>query len=252
VILVSVAMIFGGLRLWVMAGWEKSQVVCLQEPVAKATERDWPAAIPRVTWRRRDRPVLKVLAMMVSTHFVGWLTLQLITSSLFSELLTSRSISILTALSILIMALPLLPFIPPLRPHLVSYPTPSYHPKRTEPQAPLHLILMAFNLCISSIVISITSVLNFSLAASLAVLLGLPLTLAKPMSPAGYLALLAITPMGLLWVAERLIGLDEVMRLFARTIWEWEVLGAWFLPFASVVYLPLVLQGMLVCVLPKE
>ena len=41
-------------------------------------------------------------------------------------------------------------------------------------------ILSALNLCLASTVISITTVLNFSLAAALAVILGLTLTLASP------------------------------------------------------------------------
>jgi len=139
-----------------------------------------------------------------------------------------------------------------LRNHLRSYPAHSYHPRAFTQRAPTHLVLKAFNLYISSIVISITAVLNFSLAAGLAVLLGIPLTLTKPLAPIRYLVLLGVTPKGLLYAVRWSLGEERLAALFARTIWEWQVLGAWFLPFACTVYLPLTLQALLICVMPVE
>lgn len=154
--------------------------------------------------------------------------------------------------SVVATAFPLVAYNPSLRDSLRSYPPHSYHPVSFALQAPTHLILSSFNLCISSIVISITSVLNFSLAASLAVLLGLPLNHARPSSLLAYATLFAVSPMGIWAFAAYRWGVGAVASVLSRTIWEWEVLGAWFLPFVCVVYLPLVLQGMLVCTLPTE
>ncbi len=53
-ILVSVAMMFGGLRLWTDAGW-----IRLSEEKGAAR------------WVTRPRPVLQVLTIMTSTHLVG-------------------------------------------------------------------------------------------------------------------------------------------------------------------------------------
>lgn len=105
-------------------------------------------------------------------------------------------------------------------------------------------ILKAINLCFASTVISITTVLNFSLAASLAILLGIPLSISSGSGPlpvkvaryAGY------TVLALGWL---LCG-DEVQK----AIWDWEILSVWFAPFVCVVYVPLLLQAGLVCLLP--
>ena len=118
--------------------------------------------------------------------------------------------------------------------------------------APLSMVLKAFNLCLTSAVISITSLLNFSLAASMAVALGIPLALTKPRSPLRFLGIICLTPMGLLALAIRIKGAEVVTMLFERTIWEWDVLGVWFLPFACTVYMPIVLQGAVVCLLPAD
>lgn len=251
-ILVSVSMIFGGLRLWVVAGWQRTMMVRVipdeNDTKEAGPKKQWPTAIPMTVWRRRDRPVIQVLAIMLVTHVIGYLVFLLVTAQFFF-----RKTPALSGLSSRLAFLPLLALHPFIRQYLTACPTPSYHPKKSAPQAPLHLILKAFNLYISSIVISITSVLNFSLAATLAVLLGLPLTLAGPTArPLRYLLVLAVSPMGLLAVASHIVGEQEVVRVLTRTVWEWQVLGAWFLPFACVVYLPLTLQGLLVCMMPRE
>lgn len=166
----------------------------------------------------------------------------------------SRQTIPLTALGLLIASAPLITIFPSIRRHLHSSPQHSWHPTSFPPRAPTYLILKAFNLYITSIVISITSVLNFSLAASLAILFGVPLALTKPRSIVGYVMMMTLTPMGLLALACRSTsyGVEGTLALFARAVWEWEVLGVWFLPFACTVYLPIALQGAIVCSLPEE
>lgn len=118
-------------------------------------------------------------------------------------------------------------------------------PGAQEATAPHYQILKALNLCLTSTVISITSVLNFSLAASTAVALGLPLSVACPSST----LLTRITKysiyafLGLGWL---LVGSEEVRH----AIWDWEVLGVWLAPFVCIVYTPLVMQAAIVCLLP--
>lgn len=101
--------------------------------------------------------------------------------------------------------------------------------------APVNMILKSINLCLASTVISITSVLNFSLATTLAILLGIPLIKSGPgkfrhIKAAGYCVL------GLGW----LIFLQQEVQ---EALWNWEVLGVWFAPFVCVVYVPLVVQA---------
>jgi GPI-anchor transamidase subunit GAA1 len=115
----------------------------------------------------------------------------------------------------------------------------------TTQTAPLSRVLNALNLCLASTVISITTVLNFSLAATLAAILGLSLSFASP--PQRFLVGLgkysAFVWLGFGW----LLWAPEETR---KAIWHWEVLGVWFAPFVCIVYAPLVLQAGVACLLP--
>jgi GPI-anchor transamidase subunit GAA1 len=107
--------------------------------------------------------------------------------------------------------------------------------------SPVHKILKSVNLCLASAVISITSVLNFSLAATMAVLLGIPLIASGPgklrhVKIAGYCVL------GLGWM----FFLRQEVH---QAIWNWEVLRVWFAPFVCIVYVPLVVQAAIATVL---
>ena len=97
------------------------------------------------------------------------------------------------------------------------------------------MVLKSFNLCLASTFISITSVLNFSLAATLAVSLGLPTILSGP-SKFRFVKYAGYSLLGLGWL---LFGGKEVQQ----ALWNWEVLGVWFAPFVCIVYTPLVLQA---------
>ncbi len=61
VILISVAMMFRGLRCWVDAGWK-------HDHPSKNNDSPSPNVI---TWSKRTRPVLHVLATMLATHLLG-------------------------------------------------------------------------------------------------------------------------------------------------------------------------------------
>jgi GPI-anchor transamidase subunit GAA1 len=105
------------------------------------------------------------------------------------------------------------------------------------PTAPLYMPLKAINMCLASTLISVSSVLNFSLAALLAVALGVPLSLASPsdslLSRGMKCAL--YTTLGLGWLA-----FDGEVK---QAIWDWQVLGVWFSPLVCLVYVPFVLQA---------
>jgi len=118
---------------------------------------------------------------------------------------------------------------------LASWKSPS--PGRAVQTAPLHTLLKAVNMCLASTLISVSSVLNFSLAALLAVTLGIPLTVASPSNSllargvkCGLYSTLAFG-----WLA-----FDAEVK---QGIWDWQVLGAWFSPLVCLVYVPFVLQA---------
>jgi GPI-anchor transamidase subunit GAA1 len=110
--------------------------------------------------------------------------------------------------------------------------------------APPSQLLHALNLCLASTVISTLTVLNFSLAATVSVLLGLPLSFAH----APRLLWLRITKytlyvfLGYGWL---LIGHEEIRD----ALWYWEILNGWFAPFVCIVYGPLALQAGIVSLL---
>lgn len=111
--------------------------------------------------------------------------------------------------------------------------------------APLWLVLKALNLCFASTVISTITVLNFSLAALLAVTLGLSLTFSSS-STSKLLSRLK----GLLYIslASGWLFLHQETQ---GAIWNWEILSVWFAPFVCLIYMPLVMQAGIVCALPR-
>ncbi|KAE9409536.1 Gaa1-domain-containing protein [Gymnopus androsaceus JB14] len=213
-ILISVAMMFGGLQVWVDAAWTKRQ--------SEESKGPEPALM---IWARRRRPVLQALFIMIGTHFFGAVTFFLLSSRWYN------SISIGPLL--LFPVTSLLPLV-----------VPSFIPQnRSDSVAPLSLVLKAFNLCLSSTVISIITVLNFSLAACLAVALGIPLSADslssnKAVQMVKYSAYLGLGIGWILW--------GDMTK---RMLWNWDVLGVWLLPFLCVVYFPLTLQAALVCII---
>ena len=82
VVIVSVAMMFGGLRIWVDAGWVKHQ-----QPIDKSA-----ATVPK--WNTRRRNVILPLVVMLATHVVGGIVFFVVTKSWFGVRTTvSRSIT---------------------------------------------------------------------------------------------------------------------------------------------------------------
>ncbi|KAH7913759.1 Gaa1-like protein [Hygrophoropsis aurantiaca] len=215
-ILISVAMMFGGLREWVDAGVTQQHYT--------TTSKGDKTPTTKVKWVPRSRPVLHALIIMIITHIMGIALFSLISTRWYMDSNSTCSLA-LVGLSL---------FLPSII--LQGIPQPS------STAAPVWMVLKSFNLCFASTIISITSLLNFSLAAALAVTLGLPLTLASPSSiaspPLIKYAFYCILATG--WLA-------LCPREVADAIWNWEVLGVWFGPFVCIIYVPLVIQASLVC-----
>ncbi|KAF8480712.1 Gaa1-like protein [Gautieria morchelliformis] len=227
-VIVSVAMMFGGLRVWVDAGWVKQQWSSEKVnhgPAGKAPK-----------WKTRRRNVIIPLVVMLATHVVGGITFFVVTNSWFLTRTDKTTYLPIIPLSLIVFSI--------LSALLTSdQPTNSQHDEPSP--APLSSLLKAFNLCFASTVISITSVLNFSLAAFLVILLGIPLSISSPTIGLTSKMAKAMSYFILLFP----IWWTLLATPMSQSIWDWQVLGVWFAPFVCIVYLPLVLQATVVCML---
>lgn len=255
VIMISVALMFTGLREWTSAGWTKVRVE--PEPASeKLSEDDRQAGVEAIKedWERRPRPVLRALLLMLLTHVSGaalfllhqkgWVSPFALfkpnTSSLFRF-----ALSISTHLTVLIgqwfSLQPIFAFFahePPFSAAPAPAPTSPFDP------APISSVLKAFNLFVASTLISVTSLLNFWLAALLCVVLGLPLTFLSVSASNTYTTK----------VIKAILLLECTMLLYNSTVtnstlWNWSVLGVWFAPLMSVICVPILFQASLACAL---
>jgi len=216
-VILSVAMMFSGLHEWVGAAW--------YETTGTISEKD-AAQDAKPAWTERPRPVLQALLVMTATHLGGVALFYLISLHWVSANYDTVSL-------LLFIAVVLLPIVALVSPH--SLPAKI---------SPLWKVLKAFNLCLASTVVSVTCVLNFSLAASVAATLSIPLILSSPSTSLQVRMgkYLLYTLLGFGWIMFR----EEVRT----AIWHWELMGVWFAPFMCIVYAPLVLQSALVSILP--
>jgi len=207
-VLVAATLMFGGLREWIKAGW-----VELEDGPGKGN-----VAVPK-KWVTRRRDLLDDFVVIAASHLVG-LTLFVTISRAWLDV------------SKVSLTIPLVCWIT-----LVLAPWKFSSRGDSVSTAPLHILLKAINMCLASTLISVSSVLNFSLAASLAVTLGIPLSLASPSEslPARGIKCALYTALAFGWLA-----FDAEVK---QGIWDWQVLGVWFSPLVCLVYVPLVLQA---------
>ncbi|KAF8969844.1 Gaa1-like protein [Flammula alnicola] len=219
-ILISVAMMFHGLSTWVEAAWvqESAEVVDSKQPGS-----------PTLQWRPRRRPVITVLCIMIATHFLGVM--------LFGVISTPFFMNNYRVLSPIVFAI--FTFIPLLALVLGT-------PITAKDAASVSTVLKALNLCFASTVISIITVLNFSLAASLTVVMGIPLVISSssPPIPLRVLKHIGYSLLGLGWLV-------FAQKQMLAAMWNWEVLSVWFAPFICIVYVPLLLQAGISCLIPS-
>ena len=243
-VLIGTALMFGGLGEWVNAGW--TQAVEDDEGDEK---KDADPEGPKVKWIRRRRDVLPVLGIMCATHGVGAILFTALSSTWFMKNQTVCHTALLLSITftehpvcLQTLTLPVIFFTALLPVAALLFPT-------SDPsnRAPLPTLLKSLLLCFASTIVSITSVVNFSLAAFLAVLLGVPLSLAASASsflPVRLSAYSVYVALALGWLT--------VWEEVRQAVWHWEVLGVWFAPFMCVVYVPLVLQAGIVSLLPPS
>ncbi|KAF8733706.1 hypothetical protein AX14_003630 [Amanita brunnescens Koide BX004] len=213
-LLISVAMMFGGLK-----AWNDTSLPSAIETKTKDTKHVQP---------KRKRRILNVLALMAYTHLLGALLFWLLTSTWYLN--RSPLVSVATFVVIVSSVVPI-----------------SRQLSDDAKDSLLSLSLKSFNLCTASTVVSITAVLNFSLASALALLLGIPLSISSPSDPAASLMkrIIKYVPYGVLALGWLFLAPVEV----EQALWDWTFLSVWFAPFVCIVYVPLVLQAGLVCLL---
>ncbi|KAI0032220.1 Gaa1-like protein [Vararia minispora EC-137] len=204
-ILVGAALMFGGLGEWTKAGWLE-----IVEVDGEKTRRQWVS---------RSRDLVPALQIVLATHILGAGTFWAVQRSL---VIRSPS-TYLPLIALVTMIAPLAILLLPVG--------------RAADRAPLHMLLKATTLCLASTAISVTSVLNFSLASLLAIVFGIPLTFAGP--ACSFTARLlkyffyAVLAVGWMWLH------DEVRD----ALLQWEMLGVWLAPVVCMLYTPFMIQA---------
>lgn len=257
-VIMSIAMTFGGLRLWVEAGWLQAQAVTASKD--QKSELSVTVEGPKL-WIKRSRPVVDAFILVGCTHLLGIFTLFALgtRSSVQAFTVSLRLVDSFCTYLILIQAYPIgylvtLAVITVIIPYLVVF-LPRANPVPSEKVAPLSIVLKSFTLCLCGTVTALLSLLNFSLAAVTVLLLGVPLSYIPPTRSSilraigAYFLLPLLTPPLIALAFIYFNGQTEVVRIGRMIIWEWKVLGVWTLPFAMVVYLPLVWQAQATCIL---
>ncbi|KAH8826974.1 Gaa1-domain-containing protein [Flagelloscypha sp. PMI_526] len=196
-ILVSVAMMFGGLRVWTDAGW-----ILLDNTEKKDGKQ----------WKRRQRPVLRALSIMGTTHVLGFGLFWLLSQSPLSAASNN-----LVALAFASLPALLLLFSPP--------PSPD--------QAPLSSVLKALNLCAAS-----TCHLRYYHRQFLPC--GMPQhRIRRPSFPFSIFASIVYAVFSLGWLV-------FTPHLTSQALWDWDVINVWFAPVLCLIYYPFLIQAGLV------
>ncbi|CUA74928.1 GPI transamidase component GAA1 [Saccharomyces cerevisiae S288c] [Rhizoctonia solani] len=242
-VIMSIAMTLGGLALWVEAGWFQAPAAISDEDQKSAIDDGEQVELSK-RWLKRSRPVVDAFALVGCTHLLGAAMLFALGTKASVRVFTDYPTSYLGLLSVVTALVPFL-----------LARLPRLNPSATENTAPLSIILKAFTLCLGGTVTALLSLLNFSLAATTVFLLGAPLSYLPPLKSSQLRSLgtccvlMLLTPPLAGLGFEYLNGRVELVRVVRTAIWEWKVLGVWTLPFAMIVYLPLVWQAIVTCIL---
>jgi len=211
-VVISTAILFSGLRSWVQAGWVEVPVPGNNSGETKGGQT--------TEWERRSRPSLQAVLIILATHAWG---VPLYFVSLW-EILPRLLALLCLCFSVLLAPL----FIDKID-------------LDTKKAAPIWMLLRSFNLCFASAIISATSVLNFSLAAVLAVLLGVPLSFSGPTDD-----VLTSLTLRLAYMLLAVFWFTPAWKVMDQAVWEWEFLGGYFAPFICIIYVPIVWQAVIV------
>ena len=228
-VVISTVILFSGLRSWVRAGWVEVQVRASKEGKVKGGRE--------VKWERRSRPSLRAVVIILATHALGVPLYLILSWQILPRLVRASPVPHVQRLtSFTQLGLAWLCFLVLLAPRFIDRID-----SNTTKIAPIWMLLRSFSLCFASAVISATSVLNFSLAALLAFLLGVPLSFSGPTDDA-----LTSVNLRLTYLLLAIFWFTPAWNVMDQAMWEWEFLGGYFAPFICIIYVPIVWQAVIV------
>ncbi|KAF8343901.1 GPI transamidase component Gaa1 [Cantharellus anzutake] len=223
VVLIGIGMELNGLHRWVSSGWK-------HHPEHGAVNR----------WTRQQRPVAVTCSIIAGTHIFGlllFLAMTYIPSQIWASFPKLLLVSMSAAMNL---------------PSIIGI----LHgpPSHAADKASISSVLHALTLCIAGTISCIISVLNFSFAACLVVLLGIPLSMIPRMTInsagriLGTIFFMMLMPVPIL-LSTGFVCEAQTIKTVLRLIWDWQVLESWFLPSVFCIYYPLVVQGCLAIIL---
>lgn len=244
-VLIGIYLELEGLWTWVASGWKFD--------------------VGTKKWGRVPRPVLGTLAIMTGTHLAGlFYFLALSSTSLSVSVVRTRHFFWPTLLfpdahidnyvQANVIGLVLSSFLTALLVIVTRRTTLLNRPL-------ISSLLRALTLCIGGTIVCVTSVLNFSLAAIMALgltwalqsMLAPPSTsssLPSPRSRQGTKVLKIVgisltTPPILVLFANMVFGTERTYAIVEESVWGWRVLGVWSLPLVCCVYYPFTMQAVI-------
>ncbi|ELU44818.1 GPI-anchor transamidase [Rhizoctonia solani AG-1 IA] len=217
-VIMSVAMTFGGLALWVEASWVQIQIVITDADKNSESSGDDHIEHSK-KWVKRSRPVVDAFVLAGCTHLSGGAMLFALGTKASMDAFTNYPMEYL---SILLAMVALIPW--------GIAQIPRLNGSSSERVAPLSMVLKSFTLCLGGTITALLSLLNFSLAATTVLLLGVPLSYLPPVRSsklrslgASFLLVLLTPPffgLGFGYINSQ----AELVRMVRMIIWEWKVL----------------------------
>ncbi|RIA93902.1 Gaa1-like protein [Glomus cerebriforme] len=240
-LLLAVGLILHALELWGKTGDEYTEGPVSENyhPKSSSSNGDANYIVP-LPYNNRPRQILFPMTVLIVTHFAGLLIFFVITnhfsynqlSKIFGIQEFIFTLSLTTSISIAIPAT------------LIQVRSLNNKPlsKQIPKPASDWMVLKSFTLAFTAMIISCLSVLNFSLAVFISLMVIIPFSLFEPtpkhqiLQYLQLLVLIIISPPGILLFSGT--NIDEFLRW---ALMEYELLGSYLLPFICCFYWPNIL-----------
>ncbi|KAF0447035.1 Gaa1-domain-containing protein [Gigaspora margarita] len=244
-ILLAVGLIFHisfALELWGTTSDDAIELISSNDNVQPSSSVNAPESAP-LAYLRRPREILMPVAALVISHFAGIIIFFVVKnhfelsqiSNIFGVAGYLFTLAITTNISTIATAGLISAF--QSRSHKIKK---SDHHNQLSP-SPDWIILKSVTLAFTAMIISCLSLLNFSLAVFISIIVVIPFSLFQPSAHQiiRYLELIVlvlISPPGILIISKT--NIEEFLRW---TIMEYELFGNYFLPFICCLYWPIIL-----------
>ncbi|KAF9439354.1 Glycosyl phosphatidyl inositol protein transamidase complex subunit [Entomortierella beljakovae] len=247
VIILGVSFIFRALSYWGLSG---------DLPLEYEAINDGKKIAIALPYSRRKRDIKASAVVIVMSFITGWASFLLLTTGLgfpgetpLLKLIASSGASIMLIMTGSYTVRIRSQILKKIR---AKAKKPSTE-ENLEPAADW-VMLKTFVMSLSALVVTTLSVLNFSLAVSIGVIIVLPYMLFRPssyfiISALQAIALLTISPPGLLLAGSWWYSMD-VGLILSWVLEGYEVVGSWLLPIVCCIYWPLNLAATIMVLLP--